>query len=67
MFDDIIQKKPKRLTVDDITWDKNCSNCGHGNESKELINLIFCGKDSAHRHKDYFCYDWKEIDIKIVK
>ena len=67
MFDDIIQKKPKRLTVDDITWDKNCSNCGYGNESKQLVNLIYCNKMSAHRHKDYFCYDWKETEVKIIK
>jgi hypothetical protein len=61
MFDDIVKKHKKRLTVDDITWDKSCNDCGYGNKDKsDLKDLVFCDKDQAHRVKGYFCYYWIE-------
>lgn len=59
MFDDIIEKK--RLTIDDITWDKCCGNCKYGNaKESDLDCMVVCEKIDQHRDKNYFCYDWQE-------
>ena len=60
MYDDIIEKKSKRLTVDDITWDKNCGNCRLGDiQRTKIVGLVYCIFDNTHKMKDYFCYEWQ--------
>lgn len=59
MYDDLI-KKNKRFTIDDVTWDKTCSNCKLGNNQRtKIVGLVFCEKDKTHKLKDYFCYEYK--------
>jgi hypothetical protein len=67
MFDDIIKEKFKRLTADDITWDKDCSNCNYSRPSSELVGLVYCEKHQSNKYKGFFCYDWRAIEIKIIK
>ena len=59
MFEDII-KKQKPLTVDDITWDKDCSQCKFGKSvSNQLFGLIYCEKDKTNKPRKYFCYEYR--------
>lgn len=63
MYEDLI-KKQKPLTVDDITWDKDCSQCKFG---KFVTNLIYCEKDKTYKSKKFFCYEYRPKIIILDK
>ncbi len=62
MFEDIIRKQ-KPLTVDDITWNKDCNQCLFG---KPQFGLIYCEKDKTNKQKKYFCYEYRPKKNKII-